>query len=301
MEHNHDHSHHYHHTTNKKVLFWSFIIIFSFMIVEAVGGLLTNSLALLSDAGHMLSDAAALGLTLLAFKIGEKSITANKTFGYKRFEIIAAFINGVTLILISIFIFIEAIRRFVEPPEVSGTMMIIAFIGLCVNILVAWLLMRGNTEENLNLKSALLHVMGDLLGSVGALVAGAFILLFNWHIADPIASVIVAILIIISGVRITKDSLHILMEGKPTNVNIDEMKRSLLSLSGVKDVHDFHVWSITSEFPSMSCHIQVTEQTNRDQLLEEATRLLQDSFRISHSTIQIEGMNISSCESCDHS
>lgn len=298
MEHNHDHSHH-HHTTNKKVLFWSFIIIFSFMIVEALGGILTNSLALLSDAGHMLSDAAALGLTLLAFKIGEKRITANKTFGYKRFEIIAAFINGVTLILISIFIFIEAIRRFVEPPEVSGTMMIIAFIGLCVNILVAWLLMRGNTEENLNLKSALLHVMGDLLGSVGALAAGAFILLFNWHIADPIASVIVAILIIISGVRITKDSLHILMEGKPSNINIEEMKRSLLSLPGVEDVHDIHVWSITSEFPSMSCHLRVTDQTNRDQLLQKATTLLQDSFYISHSTIQIEGINISSCESCE--
>lgn len=295
----HSHSHHqHHHATNKKVLFWSFIIIFSFMIIEAVGGILTNSLALLSDAGHMLSDAAALGLTLLAFKIGEKSITSNKTFGYKRFEIIAAFINGVTLMLISVFIFIEAFRRFAEPPEVSGSMMIIAFIGLCVNILVAWLLMRGNTKENLNLKSALLHVMGDLLGSVGALIAGGFILLFNWHIADPIASVIVAVLIIISATRITKDSLHILMEGKPDYINIDTMKDKLTSLSGVKDVHDIHVWSITSEFPSMSCHLLVYQDVDRDHLLQEASDLLRESYRISHSTIQIEGRRTSSCESC---
>jgi cobalt-zinc-cadmium efflux system protein len=288
--HSHSHGHHHHqHSTNTRVLFWSFILIFTFMIVEAIGGILTNSLALLSDAGHMLSDAAALGLSLLAFKIGEKKATGEKTFGFRRFEIIAAFINGITLIVISLYIFYEALTRFANPPNVSGNMMVIAFVGLFVNIVVAWLLMRGNSSGNLNIKSALLHVLGDLLGSVGALIAGLLIILFGWNIADPIASVIVAILILISGYRITKDSLHILMEGKPQNVNIDSMKKALATIEGVEDIHDVHVWSITSEFSSMSCHLVVDDSINRDDVLIKANELLKSRFDISHSTIQIEG------------
>ena len=249
-QHNHSHGHdHGHHTTsNKKVLFFSFLLITFFMVVEAVGGFLTNSLALISDAGHMLSDAAALGLSLLAFKIGERQATYSKTYGYRRVEIIAAFINGLTLIIISLYIFYEAFQRFIEPPNVSASMMIIAFIGLVVNIVVAWMLMRGDSQENLNIRSALLHVLGDLLGSIGAIVAGILILLFGWDIADPIASVIVAILIVISGIRVTKDSIHILMEGKPTNINVEEVKSKLMELPGIDDVHDFHIWSITSNF-----------------------------------------------------
>lgn len=301
-EHSSGHSHHHHHTSNKRILFWSFILIASFMVIEAIGGFLTNSLALLSDAGHMLSDAAALGLSLLAFKIGEKKATGNKSFGYKRFEIITAFINGITLIAISLYIFYEAIHRFTEPPVVNGNMMIIAFIGLVVNIFVAWMLMRGDSHENLNIRSALLHVFGDLLGSVGALIAGIFIILFGWNIADPIASVLVAILIIISGVRITKDSLHILMEGKPENVDVESMTSALFELNGVEDIHDVHVWSITSEFPSMSCHLVVQESVDRDYILNEANKIIKNQFHISHSTIQIEGNHTkvhSDCDACD--
>jgi len=296
------HSHHHHHTSNKRVLFWSFILIFSFMIVEAIGGFLTNSLALLSDAGHMLSDAAALGLSLLAFKIGEKKATGNKSFGYKRFEIITAFINGITLIAISLYIFYEAFHRFTEPPVVNGNMMMIALIGLVVNIFVAWMLMRGDSHENLNIRSALLHVLGDLLGSVGALIAGILIILFGWNIADPIASVLVAILIIISGLRITKDSLHILMEGKPEYVNIEALTKALTELDGVEDIHDIHVWSITSEFPSMSCHLVVQKSIDRDHILKEANKIIKNQFHISHSTIQIEGNDTevhSDCDACD--
>ncbi|AXI08938.1 cation transporter [Oceanobacillus zhaokaii] len=299
--HNHEH-HHHHHTSNTKVLFFSFIIIFLFMIVEAVGGFLTNSLALISDAGHMLSDAAAMGLSLVAFKIGEKKATMDKTFGYRRFEIIAAFINGAALILIAIFIFYEAIQRFVEPPNVNGGMMIIAVIGLIINIVVAWLLMRGDSKENLNLRSALLHVIGDLLGSVGAIVAGALILLFGWNIADPIASVIVAILIIISGFRITKDSMNILMEGKPEDINVTAIKESLSKMDGIEDVHDLHVWSITSEFPTLSCHLIVKKSIDRDLLLQQANEMIHHHFNISHCTIQIEGINSTIhkiCNSCD--
>lgn len=300
LGHDHDHGHPHHHTDNVRVLFWSFIAIFTFMIVEAIGGFFTNSLALLSDAGHMLSDAAALGLSLLAFKIGERKASQDKTYGYKRFEIIAAFINGVTLIVISLYIFYEAFHRFLAPPNVSSSMMIIACIGLVVNIIVAWMLMRGDSQDNLNIRSALLHVLGDLLGSVGAIIAGLLILLFNWNIADPIASVVVSVLILYSGIRITKDAVHILMEGKPDNVNVDNLKKSLSELDGVENVHDLHVWSITSEFPAMSCHIVVNNTIDRDHLLLMANNIIKDNFQISHCTLQLEGIDTIIHQDCDN-
>src|SRR5699024_748260 len=237
LGHHHDH----HHTNNKRGLFWCFIAIFSFMIVEVIGGFLTNSLALLSDAGHMLSDAFALALSLFAFKIGEKQATEDKTFGFKRFEIIAAFINGLTLIIISLYIFYEAYNRFLTPPNVSGQMMFIAILGLIVNIIVFWMLMRGGSQDNLNIKSALLHVRADFLGSVGAMVAGISIYALGWKIADPIAGVMVAILMLVSASRITKDSLHVLKEGKPYDNNAEDVNQALEKLSAVVDVHDVQI------------------------------------------------------------
>lgn len=184
MSQEHDHTH----GANKKTLMISFIIITVYMIIEAIGGFLTNSLALLADAGHMLSDSISLGVGLLAFILGEKAADYSKTYGYKRFEILAAVFNGVTLVLIAIYIFYEAYQRFANPPEVASTgMLIIATIGLLVNILVAWLLMRGgDTKENLNIRAAFLHVLGDLLGSVGAIIAALMIIFFNWGWADPL-------------------------------------------------------------------------------------------------------------------
>ena len=244
----HDHSgghHHHHHTSNKKALLGAFSVITLFMIVEVIGGIWTNSLALLSDAGHMLSDAAALGLSLYAVWLGEKQASAHKTFGYRRFEIIAAAINGITLILISLYIFYEAFQRFLHPPEIQGIgMLSIAIIGLLVNILAAWLLMGGNKEENLNIKSAYLHVLGDMLGSVGAIAAALLIYFFGWSYADPIASVIVALLIIVSGYRVTKESFHILMEGSPAAVDPEEIKSRLSGIPEVVDVHDLHTLSL---------------------------------------------------------
>ncbi len=209
MAQEHDHTH----GANKKTLLISFIIITTYMVIEAIGGFLTNSLALLADAGHMLSDSISLGVGLLAFILGEKAADYSKTYGYKRFEILAAVFNGVTLVLIAIYIFYEAYQRFTDPPEVASTgMLIIATIGLLINILVAWLLMRGgDTKENLNIRAAFLHVLGDLLGSVGAIVAALMIIFFNWGWADPLASVIVAVLVLISGWRVTKESIHVLM------------------------------------------------------------------------------------------
>ena len=230
MSHEHNHTH----GANKKTLMISFIIITGYMIIEAIGGILTNSLALLADAGHMLSDSISLGVGLLAFILGEKAADYSKTYGYKRFEILAAVFNGVTLVLIAIYIFYEAYQRFTDPPEVASTgMLIIATIGLLVNILVAWLLMRGgDTKENLNIRAAFLHVIGDLLGSVGAIIAALMILFFNWGWADPLASVIVAVLVLISGWRVTKDAVHVLMEGTPKNVEIDAVIKTIESIPG---------------------------------------------------------------------
>ena len=193
-QHHHSHAHGHVHTDNKKVLMFSFIIISLFMLVEIIGGFLANSLALLSDGFHMLSDAISLGVALIAFIYAEKHATKSKTYGYKRFEILAALFNGVTLFIISIIIIIEAIRRFLEPPEVqSKEMFIISVIGLMVNIIVAILMFKGgDTSHNLNMRGAFLHVLGDLFGSVGAIVASLLIWGFNFTIADPLASILVS-------------------------------------------------------------------------------------------------------------
>lgn len=285
----HDHSH----GANRKALLISFFIITGYMLVEAVGGWLTNSLALLSDAGHMLSDAISLGVAVLAFSLGQKTANYSKTYGYKRFEILAAIFNGVTLILISVYIFYEAFQRFMEPPEVASTgMLLIAAIGLVVNIIVAWILMRGgDTEGNLNIKAAFLHVMGDLLGSVGAIIAALLIMFFGWGLADPVASVIVAVLIIISGWRVTKDALHVLMEGTPVNIEVDHIVGVIQTDSRIIDIHDLHMWSITSGQNALSCHVTVDgDMTIRESgdLLRRLEHRLQDEG-IGHVTIQVEG------------
>lgn len=287
----HDHGHDHTHGANKKALMISFIIITVYMIIEAIGGFITNSLALLSDAGHMLSDSVSLGVGLLAFTLGEKVANYSKTYGYKRFEILAAVFNGVTLILISIYIFYEAYHRFVEPPEVASTgMLIIASIGLLVNILVAWILMRGDTEENLNLRAAFLHVLGDLLGSVGAVTAALLIMFFGWGWADPLASVIVAILVLISGWRVTKDAIHVLMEGTPKSVELDKIIKTMESVKGVLSIHDLHVWSITSGQNALSCHAVVDGNLS---VLEsqKILRTIEHELKhqgIGHVTIQME-------------
>jgi cobalt-zinc-cadmium efflux system protein len=288
MGHGHSHDHSHSHTGNKKALLSSFILIAAFMVVEVAGGLFTNSLALLSDAGHMLSDAASLGLSFFALKLGERAVSQDKTFGYKRFEIIAAGLNGVTLVVVSLYIFYEALQRFFAPPEVqSQGMLIIAVIGLLVNIVAAWILMKGD-KDNLNVRSAFLHVLGDLLGSVGAIVAALLIMFFGWGIADPIASVIVGVLIMISGWRVIKESYQVLMEGAPEQIDMLQVKEALCNLPMVKEVHDLHVWTITSGYPVLSCHITITDHGVHDEILLQSQKILHDQFDIEHSTIQVE-------------
>ncbi|WP_053217563.1 cation diffusion facilitator family transporter [Virgibacillus senegalensis] len=291
MGQSHSHGHDHTHGANKKALLISFFITTAYMILEAVGGFLTNSLALLSDAGHMLSDSVSLGVGVLAFVLGEKVANYSKTYGYKRFEILAALFNGVTLTLIALYIFYEAYHRFQDPPEVASTgMLVIATVGLLVNIFVAWILMKGDTEENLNLRAAFLHVIGDLLGSVGAIAAALLILFFNWGWADPLASVIVAILVLISGIRVTKDACHILMEGTPKNVEIGDIIAVIENIPGIHSIHDLHVWSITSGQNALSCHAVVNNNLSI-QDSQKLLRTIEDQLQhqgIGHVTIQME-------------
>lgn len=246
-QHHHSHAHGHVHTDNKKVLMFSFIIISLFMLVEIIGGFLANSLALLSDGFHMLSDAISLGVALIAFIYAEKHATKSKTYGYKRFEILAALFNGVTLFIISIIIIIEAIRRFLEPPEVqSKEMFIISVIGLMVNIIVAILMFKGgDTSHNLNMRGAFLHVLGDLFGSVGAIVASLLIWGFNFTIADPIASILVSLIILKSAYGISKSSLNILMEGTPNDIDLNAVIKAISKDERIQNVHDCHVWTIS--------------------------------------------------------
>jgi cobalt-zinc-cadmium efflux system protein len=237
----------------------------------------------------MLSDAAALGLSFYALKLGEKKVSQEKTYGYKRFEIIAAALNGLTLVIISIYILVEAFHRFFNPPQVqSSGMLIISVTGLVVNIVAAWILMKGDKEDNLNVRSAFLHVMGDMLGSVGAIIAALLIMFFGWGIADPIASCIVAVLILISGYRVSKDSFHILMEGTPSQIDITEVRKALCKIPTVKEVHDLHIWTITSGYPVLSCHMTIFDDGVHDNILSQSQKILHDEFHIEHSTIQIE-------------
>ncbi|MGG4479697.1 cation diffusion facilitator family transporter [Paenibacillus illinoisensis] len=293
--HNHDHGHHHAHPNNKKVLLFSFIIITLYMIVEAVGGFVTNSLALISDAGHMLSDAVALGIALLAFTFGEKAVNTGKTYGYRRFEILAATLNGVTLIAISLYIFYEAIGRFIHPPEVATVgMLIISIVGLLVNILVAWIMMRGSdTENNLNMRGAYLHVISDMLGSIGAIAAALLMMFFGWGWADPLASVIVAVLVLRSGFFVTKSSLHILMEGTPANVDVNDLVQTIKKVDGVHGVHDVHVWSITSNLNALTAHIVVDGTLTiyeAETLVQKIEHMLEHKD-IKHVTLQVESEN----------
>ncbi|WP_407268597.1 cation diffusion facilitator family transporter [Radiobacillus sp. PE A8.2] len=287
----HDHGHDHTHGANKKALLLGFIITTAYMLIEAVGGFLTNSLALLSDAGHMLSDAVSLGVGVLAFAVSERVASYSKTYGYKRFEILAALFNGVTLIAIAIYIFYEAYHRFNEPAEIASTgMLAIAIIGFFVNIFVAWILMRGDTEENLNVRAAFLHVIGDLLGSVGAIIAAILIMIFGWAWADPLASVIVALLVLISGWRVSKDAVHVLMEGTPKNIEIEDIITSMEKVPGIKSIHDLHIWSITSGQNALSCHAVVEENlTVKDSqaILRKIEHDLEHQG-IGHVTIQME-------------
>jgi cobalt-zinc-cadmium efflux system protein len=263
-----------------------------YFIAEVGGGILTNSLALLSDAGHMFSDMAALALSLVAFRMARRPVTTTRTFGYHRFEILAALINGLTLWLIVGAIFHAAYHRVSDPPEVQSLgMLVVATIGLVVNI-AAGLILYGSQRESLNIRGAFLHVLGDALGSVGAIAAGVIMLLTKWYLADPIISVFIGLIILYTSWELVKDSVNILLQGVPREIELDKVKLELEQVSGVTNVHDLHVWAVTSGVFTISVHIVVEKKTiANDLVLEKMEQILADRFHIHHSTIQIENRN----------
>ena len=287
----HHHGHHHHHgPNNKKGLTIALAITSGIMLLEFVGGLVTNSLALLSDSGHMLSDVAALALSLMALWFARKPPSSNKTYGFYRAEILAALLNGLALFVIAGLIIWEAAERFVSPPKVAGgPMLTIAAIGLAANLLSAWSLMRfGDVKENVNVRSAYLHVLGDAIGSVGAIAAGLLMMAFSWYIADPIISVLVALLILKSAWGVVKQTMHILMEGTPATVDAEQIRRALQQIEGVRDVHDLHVWTITSGLDALSCHLLIDDPSESQRVLQQAVHLIERRFNILHTTIQVE-------------
>lgn len=260
------------------------------MIVEFIGGLWTKSLALLADSGHMLSDATSLLLSFIAITIAARPPSPNKTFGYYRFEMMAALFNGVTLFVIAGWIIYEAIGRFADPPTVaSGSMILIATIGLLANLGSATILLRqGDVEGNLNMKSAYVHVLGDLLGSIGAILAGVVMYVFNWYLADPIISIVVALLILKSAWGVFSQSVHVLMEGTPQTIDAEDVLDTLGSIDGVTKVHDLHIWTITSGLDMLTCHIVVREDVDEQVVLQEAIDRIRETYKIEHTTIQVE-------------
>lgn len=292
--HNHGgHSHaghnHLHGVTDSRRIGWAFVIIALFMVVEVVGGVVSGSLALIADAGHMVSDAAALGFSWMAIRIGRKAATSTLSFGYKRFEILAAFVNGLALFVIAGWIVFEAIHRFAVPVDVMGTpMLIVAALGFFANI-AAFLVLNGGNKENLNMRSAWLHVLGDLLASAVAIVAAVVILLTGWMPIDPLLSIFVALIVLKSAWQIVKSSAHILLEGTPAGLDLAEVKAELEThVPEVREVHHIHAWSITAEQHLITLHAVPRENAAPKAVVAAIQAKLAARFQITHVTVQIE-------------
>jgi cobalt-zinc-cadmium efflux system protein len=267
-----------------------------YMTIEIIGSLLANSLALLADAGHMLSDAGALGLSLLALWIAQIPATSSHTYGYYRTEILAALVNGAALIAVTIFIFMEAYQRIGKPPEIEGALMLgIAIGGLLINTLGLWILNPGKSQ-NLNVRGARLHLAADALGSLGAIFAGVLIWVFGWNWADPIASVLISVLVVYSSWVLPKETVAVLMESAPGHIDVDEVRNVICRIADVRSAHDLHIWTITSGMVALSVHIVVAGDRPARLVLAELREILHERFGIDHTTIQIESDQYEACE-----
>lgn len=291
--HDHGHSHaghgHTHGVTDQRRIGWAFLIIAVFMVVEIVGGLVSGSLALLADAGHMVSDTAALGFSWLAIHYGARPATGRLTYGYRRLEILAAFVNGCALFVIAAWIVVEAVRRFAAPVPVEGkAMLIVAFAGLAANI-GAFLVLHGGNRDNLNLRGAWLHVLGDMLGSVAAIVAAGVILLTGWTPIDPILSVVVAVIILKGAWGVVKSSAHILLEGTPEGVSLADIKHDLEhNVAEISNAHHIHAWSISGERHMITLHVHPAQGVSSRDVVGAVQRRLAARFHIEHATVQVE-------------
>ncbi len=270
-----------------KRLSWVLGITALFMVAEVVGGVLSNSLALLADAGHMFTDVAALGLSVFAMRLARRPATERRTYGYARFEILAALINGASLLLIAGLIIVEAWRRVRVPVAIDGGVMLtVATLGLCVNIVGAFLL-HSHAHDNLNVRGAYLHVLGDLLGSIGAIAAGLAVLLFGWTLADPVISVVIALLILFSAWNLVREATDVLLESAPSHLDMGVIQAELRSIEGLSEVHDLHVWTLTSGFVALSGHGVIDDPAQHMRVLDEIREKMA-RFGIEHVTFQIE-------------
>jgi cobalt-zinc-cadmium efflux system protein len=286
----HRHGHGHSHAGSLKA---ALIVTATFLVAEFVGALYTNSLALLADSGHMLTDVAALSLSFFAMRFASRRATPRKTYGFYRVEILAALLNGVFLVLIALYIFYEAYHRFFNPPQVKADwMLVVAIVGLFANLVSAWFLF-GKHHESLNVRGAFFHVLTDAIGSVGAILASISIIVSGVQLADPLISVFVAILILWSSWVLIRDAVDILLESTPAHINIVSLREQLGHVDGVSSVHDLHVWTLTSGILAMSCHVVVDEDAfNRTELLGRVNDVARERFHIDHTTIQIEERNI---------
>ena len=287
MAHSHDHDHGTR-AGGRRALAAVLVLTAGFTVVEVVGGLLTGSLALLADAGHMLSDNLSLGLALFAAWLAGKPATPGRSFGYQRAEILAALANGMALVAIAIWVFVEAVSRFREPVEVlGGPMLAVAALGLVVNAAGASILHRSG-GESLNVEGAMRHVIADALGSVGAMTAAIVIILTGWRYADPLISAAIAVLILGSSWTLLRDSTNVLLEAAPRGLDAEAVGRRMASADGVREVHDLHIWTITSGFPALSAHVLVGRHEDCHARRRDLEELLAHEFGISHTTLQVD-------------
>jgi cobalt-zinc-cadmium efflux system protein len=285
VAHSHDHD-----AGNIKRVQIALVLTGTFMIVEVIGGILSGSLALLADAGHMLTDTMALALAAFAFRVSRRPADARRSYGYQRVQIIAAFVNGLSLLVIVGWILFEAVMRLIEPPEVVGqTMLYVASAGLVVNI-IAFLVLHSGDQENLNIRGAALHVLGDLLGSVAAIIAALIIIRTGWMPIDPILSVLVAMLILRSAWQLVRRSAHILLEGAPEWLDVDDMQSKIISaVPEVTEIHHVHVWGLTPQHPMLTMHVVLGESlVDPTPVVRNIKSVLHDEFAIDHSTIEVE-------------
>ena len=287
--HGHGHGHGHSHSTNERSVALAAVLTGLFMFAEVIGGMISGSLALLADAGHMLTDFAGLALAWLGFRLARRPADWKRTYGFDRFSVLVAFVNGVTLFAIAAWIVVEAIMRLFDPVEVLGGLMLwVALGGLVVNILAFWILLQGD-RENLNIRAAALHVAGDLMGSVAAVIGSAVIIYTGFMPIDPILSIIVALIIVRSAVSVVKDAGHILLEGSPAGFDARAAQLDICQeLPYVRDIHHVHAWSISERRPMVTLHACVEPETDSVKAVREIKQMLADKFSISHATIEIE-------------
>ncbi|MGG3937537.1 cation diffusion facilitator family transporter [Anoxybacillus kestanbolensis] len=283
-------------TTSKKALWTTLLLTTFFTIVEIVGGILSNSLALLSDSAHMASDVIALSLSMVAIHLASRPSNKTFTFGYLRFEIIASFLNGLALVIIAIGIFIEGIRRFIHPENIEFSFMLtIATIGFVVNLVLTIVLSRSmKEEENLNVKSALWHFIGDLLSSIGVIISAILIYFTKLYIFDPLISIVIGAIIFIGGAKIVRESYFILMDAVPHQFDIERIRSDILSIEGVEDVHELHIWAISTDHYSLTTHVLINEHIEPFRIVLAINEMLKERYNLSHVTVQVEHPSIHS-------